>query len=43
MLKPLNNECSILYRPASAGFGGQFEFKQAVPDVDIMTSQMKEN
>jgi hypothetical protein len=42
VLKPLNNECSILYRPASAGFGGQFEFKQAVPDVDIMTSQMKE-
>jgi len=42
VLKPVNKESTTSYRPASASFGGEFQFKQAVPDVTLITKQVQE-
>ena len=42
VLKPVNTKVSVTYRPASASFGGEFEFDQDVPDVTLLTVQAQE-
>jgi hypothetical protein len=42
LLKPTNNRASASYRPASASFGGEFQFTQDVPDVTVVSDVVAE-